>query len=81
MLDVLLISHVGKFCVGVEARGFMFGPAIALAIGAKFVPLRKPRKLPGTSMFSSELQLCFCCTFFYMLRKGVACFGPSTSMP
>ncbi|KAM7256454.1 hypothetical protein ACFE04_012195 [Oxalis oulophora] len=32
---------------GVEARGFMFGPAIALAIGAKFVPLRKPKKLPG----------------------------------
>lgn len=32
---------------GVEARGFMFGPPIALAIGAKFVPLRKPRKLPG----------------------------------
>ncbi|WRX33962.1 Phosphoribosyltransferase domain - like 10 [Theobroma cacao] len=32
---------------GVEARGFMFGPSIALAIGAKFVPLRKPKKLPG----------------------------------
>ncbi|KAJ8626578.1 hypothetical protein MRB53_019885 [Persea americana] len=32
---------------GVEARGFFFGPPIALAIGAKFVPLRKPRKLPG----------------------------------
>ncbi|XP_044487351.1 adenine phosphoribosyltransferase 5-like isoform X2 [Mangifera indica] len=32
---------------GVEARGFVFGPPIALAIGAKFVPLRKPRKLPG----------------------------------
>ncbi|KAI5660479.1 hypothetical protein M9H77_29272 [Catharanthus roseus] len=32
---------------GVEARGFMFGPPIALAIGAKFIPLRKPRKLPG----------------------------------
>ncbi|KAF6158187.1 hypothetical protein GIB67_014981 [Kingdonia uniflora] len=32
---------------GVEARGFIFGPPIALAIGAKFVPLRKPRKLPG----------------------------------
>ncbi|XP_076947394.1 adenine phosphoribosyltransferase 4-like [Bidens hawaiensis] len=31
---------------GIEARGFMFGPAIALAIGAKFVPLRKPKKLP-----------------------------------
>ncbi|KAF7830310.1 adenine phosphoribosyltransferase 5 [Senna tora] len=32
---------------GVEARGFMFGPSIALGIGAKFIPLRKPRKLPG----------------------------------
>ncbi|KAJ4744516.1 Adenine phosphoribosyltransferase [Rhynchospora pubera] len=32
---------------GVEARGFIFGPSIALAIGAKFIPLRKPRKLPG----------------------------------
>ncbi|XP_025012835.1 adenine phosphoribosyltransferase 2 isoform X2 [Ricinus communis] len=31
---------------GVEARGFIFGPSIALAIGAKFVPLRKPKKLP-----------------------------------
>ncbi|OAY53654.1 adenine phosphoribosyltransferase 5 isoform X1 [Manihot esculenta] len=33
---------------GIEARGFMFGPSIALAIGAKFVPLRKPGKLPGS---------------------------------
>ncbi|CAM0903924.1 unnamed protein product [Alopecurus aequalis] len=32
---------------GIEARGFIFGPAIALAIGAKFIPLRKPGKLPG----------------------------------
>ncbi|XP_052884704.1 adenine phosphoribosyltransferase 5-like isoform X1 [Gossypium arboreum] len=39
---------------GVEARGFMFGPSIALAIGAKFVPLRKPRKLPGTSEVIAE---------------------------
>ncbi|CAJ2643911.1 unnamed protein product [Trifolium pratense] len=31
---------------GVEARGFIFGPPIALAIGAKFVPMRKPKKLP-----------------------------------
>ena len=34
--------------LGIEARGFIFGPPIALAIGAKFVPLRKPNKLPGT---------------------------------
>ncbi|XP_031407683.1 adenine phosphoribosyltransferase 3-like isoform X2 [Punica granatum] len=32
---------------GIEARGFIFGPPIALATGAKFVPLRKPKKLPG----------------------------------
>ncbi|KAF3794341.1 Adenine phosphoribosyltransferase 2 [Nymphaea thermarum] len=31
---------------GIEARGFIFGPSIALALGAKFVPLRKPKKLP-----------------------------------
>ncbi|XP_022022690.1 adenine phosphoribosyltransferase 4 isoform X2 [Helianthus annuus] len=32
---------------GIESRGFIFGPSIALAIGAKFVPLRKPNKLLG----------------------------------
>ncbi|KAK7384690.1 hypothetical protein VNO78_30391 [Psophocarpus tetragonolobus] len=32
---------------GVEARGFIFGSSIALGIGAKFVPLCKPGKLPG----------------------------------
>ena len=35
--------------IGVEARGFIFDPPIALAIGAKFVPMRKPGKLPGMS--------------------------------
>lgn len=34
--------------VGLEARGFIFGPAIALALGAGFVPARKPDKLPRT---------------------------------
>ncbi|KAJ8437799.1 hypothetical protein Cgig2_013718 [Carnegiea gigantea] len=41
---------------GVEARGFIFGPPIALAIGAKFVPLRKPKKLPG-KVISEEYVL------------------------
>ncbi|XP_062202523.1 adenine phosphoribosyltransferase 1-like [Phragmites australis] len=41
---------------GVEARGFIFGPPIALAIGAKFVPLRKPKKLPG-AVISEEYSL------------------------
>jgi adenine phosphoribosyltransferase len=32
---------------GFEARGFIFGPPVALALGVPFVPLRKPGKLPG----------------------------------
>ena len=33
---------------GFEARGLIFGAPLALALGAAFVPLRKPGKLPGT---------------------------------
>ncbi len=32
--------------VGVESRGFIFGAAVAYRIGAGFVPVRKPGKLP-----------------------------------
>jgi adenine phosphoribosyltransferase len=32
---------------GIESRGFIFGTALALQLGAGFVPLRKPGKLPG----------------------------------
>lgn len=32
--------------IGIEARGYFFAPAVALALGAGFVPVRKPKKLP-----------------------------------
>jgi len=33
--------------VGLDARGFLLGPTIALRLGAAFVPVRKQGKLPG----------------------------------
>ncbi|KYG41157.1 hypothetical protein M433DRAFT_76431, partial [Acidomyces richmondensis BFW] len=43
--------------VGLESRGFLFGPTIALRLGAGFVPVRKKGKLPGecaTETFTKE---------------------------
>ncbi|CAM0142457.1 adenine phosphoribosyltransferase [Umbelopsis sp. WA50703] len=33
--------------VGLDARGFLFGPMVALRLGAAFAPVRKAGKLPG----------------------------------
>jgi len=44
------IPKAGKkvdFVVGLDARGFLLGPIIALRLGAGFVPVRKGGKLPG----------------------------------
>jgi adenine phosphoribosyltransferase len=38
------IDHV----IGIEARGYMIGAPLAYVLGAGFVPVRKPGKLPGT---------------------------------
>ena len=36
--------------LGIEARGFIFAPALAYALGAGFVPVRKPKKLPAETV-------------------------------
>jgi adenine phosphoribosyltransferase len=36
--------------IGIEARGFIFAPALAYALGAGFVPVRKPKKLPAETV-------------------------------
>lgn len=56
-----LASHYEKqrpdVVVGIEARGFVFGPAIAFRLGAGFVPVRKPKKLPAaTASVSYQLE-------------------------
>ena len=45
MVD-LVAPLAPDFIMGPEARGFVFGPAIARALGAGFCPARKPGKLP-----------------------------------
>ena len=36
--------------LGIEARGFIFGPALAYRLNAGFVPVRKPKKLPAETL-------------------------------
>src|SRR3569833_4697505 len=40
------ITHVA----GIEARGFIFGAGVAIALGVGFVPIRKRGKLPGQTL-------------------------------
>ena len=40
------ITHVA----GIEARGFIFGAGVAIALGVGFVPIRKRGKLPGATI-------------------------------
>jgi len=43
--------------VGIEARGFILAPALAYRLSAGFVPVRKPKKLPGkTAQVSYALE-------------------------
>lgn len=45
------------YIVGPEARGFLFGSAVAYALNIGFIPVRKPGKLPGeTVSFEYSLE-------------------------
>src|SRR5277367_5161676 len=52
VIDGLSANYHGQkidTVVGIEARGFIFAPAVAYALGAGFVPVRKPGKLPAAA--------------------------------
>src|SRR5438876_9732827 len=51
LIDALAEYYLPKkvdLILGMEARGFIFGPALAYRLNAGFVPVRKPKKLPAT---------------------------------
>ena len=60
LIDSLCNHYAGKhidIVVGIEARGFIFAPAVAYALNTGFVPVRKPKKLPAkTASISYALE-------------------------
>ena len=53
LIDLLCEPYTNQqvdIVVGVEARGFIFAPALAYRLGAGFVPVRKPKKLPAKTV-------------------------------
>jgi len=55
-LDALVAPFTGSaidLVVGIESRGFIFGSAVADRLGAGFAPVRKPGKLPSTTVRAS----------------------------
>jgi adenine phosphoribosyltransferase len=52
LIDALAEHYIAKdidLVLGMEARGFIFGPALAYRLNAGFVPVRKPGKLPAAT--------------------------------
>ncbi|ETI28523.1 adenine phosphoribosyltransferase [Cladophialophora carrionii CBS 160.54] len=57
IIETLGRDNLPDVIVGLDARGFLFGPTLALRFGAGFVPVRKAGKLPGkieTAEFQKE---------------------------
>lgn len=49
-LGELAVPLAPQLIVGIEARGFIFGAALAKNLGLGLLPLRKPGKLPGATI-------------------------------
>ena len=49
MVDPYVDAGIDKV-VGIESRGFILAPTIAIRLGAGFVPVRKPGKLPAKAL-------------------------------
>jgi len=60
LIDSFADHYSGKeldLVIGIEARGFIFGPAVAYRLGTGFVPVRKPNKLPAaTARITYQLE-------------------------
>ncbi len=60
VVDFMTSPYLGMnvdLVLGMEARGFIFGPAMAYRLNAGFIPVRKPKKLPGeTVSYTYELE-------------------------
>jgi adenine phosphoribosyltransferase len=60
LIDQLCGHYEGRtidVVAGIEARGFIFAPALAYRLNAGFVPVRKPKKLPAkTTSISYSLE-------------------------
>ncbi len=60
LIDALAAQYSDKqidLVLGIEARGFIFAPALACRLGAGFAPVRKPGKLPAkTASVTYELE-------------------------
>ncbi|KAK4672472.1 adenine phosphoribosyltransferase [Podospora pseudopauciseta] len=71
-LELQVLEFVGGLkpdvVVGLDARGFLFGPSLALKLDASFVPVRKKGKMPGpcvTAAYEKEYG-----TDFFQMQEG-----------
>ncbi|KAK4680969.1 adenine phosphoribosyltransferase [Podospora pseudoanserina] len=71
-LELQVLEFVGSLkpdvVVGLDARGFLFGPSLALKLDASFVPVRKKGKMPGpcvTAAYEKEYG-----TDFFQMQEG-----------